>query len=107
MTVARATLRLIERSDLLAALDRAAASKVTIISAPAGSGKTSLLRAWAGVKAHLDTVTERGRAHHREIHRVLAAVDIEVFITTTTFAAGHRSFPVLKVPAAGSGVPRR
>jgi LuxR family maltose regulon positive regulatory protein len=27
--------------------DRAAASKVTVISAPAGSGKTSLLRAWA------------------------------------------------------------
>ena len=39
---------LIERGDLLAALDRAAASTVTIISAPAGSGKTSLLRAWAG-----------------------------------------------------------
>ena len=39
--------RLIDRSDLLAALDRAAARKVTIISAPAGSGKTSLLRAWA------------------------------------------------------------
>jgi len=82
--------------------------------------------AWAGVKAHLDTVTERGRAHHREIHRVLAAADIEVFITTTTFAimqslrldraqrtgppltaAGHRSFPVLKVRTAGSGVPAR
>jgi LuxR family maltose regulon positive regulatory protein len=47
LTVARATLRLIERGDLLAALDRAAARKVTIISAPAGSGKTSLLRAWA------------------------------------------------------------
>jgi LuxR family maltose regulon positive regulatory protein len=45
--VARATLRLIDRGDLLAALDRAAAKKVTIISAPAGSGKTSLLRAWA------------------------------------------------------------
>ena len=29
-------------------MDRAAARKVTIISAPAGSGKTSLLRAWAG-----------------------------------------------------------
>ena len=40
--------RLIDRGDLLAALDRAAAGKVTIISAPAGSGKTSLLRAWAG-----------------------------------------------------------
>ena len=39
--------RLIDRDGLVAALDRAAASKVTIISAPAGSGKTSLLRAWA------------------------------------------------------------
>jgi len=45
--VARATPRLIGRGDLLAALDRAAARKVTIISAPAGSGKTCLLRAWA------------------------------------------------------------
>jgi LuxR family transcriptional regulator, maltose regulon positive regulatory protein len=48
VTVAPATPRLIDRGDLVAALDRAAASKVTIISAPAGSGKTSLLRAWAG-----------------------------------------------------------
>jgi LuxR family transcriptional regulator, maltose regulon positive regulatory protein len=48
VTVASATPGLIDRGDLLAALDRAAASKVTIISAPAGSGKTSLLRAWAG-----------------------------------------------------------
>jgi LuxR family transcriptional regulator, maltose regulon positive regulatory protein len=39
--------RLIDRGDLVAALDRAAAARVTIISAPAGSGKTSLLRAWA------------------------------------------------------------
>jgi len=45
--VASATPRLIDRGDLLAALDRAAARKVTILSAPAGSGKTSLLRAWA------------------------------------------------------------
>ena len=45
--MARATLRLIDRGDLLAALDRAAAKRVTIISAPAGSGKTSLLHAWA------------------------------------------------------------
>ena len=48
VTVAPATPRLIDRGDHLDALDRAAASKVTIISAPAGSGKTSLLRAWAG-----------------------------------------------------------
>jgi LuxR family transcriptional regulator, maltose regulon positive regulatory protein len=38
---------LVDRTDLLAALDRAAAGKVTVISAPAGSGKTCLLRAWA------------------------------------------------------------
>ncbi len=47
MTVAPAAPRLIDRGDLLAVLNRAAAGKVTIISAPAGSGKTSLLRAWA------------------------------------------------------------
>jgi LuxR family maltose regulon positive regulatory protein len=47
LTVAPAAPRLIDRADLVAALDRAATRKVTIISAPAGSGKTSLLRAWA------------------------------------------------------------
>jgi LuxR family transcriptional regulator, maltose regulon positive regulatory protein len=39
--------RLVERGELLAALDRAVTRKVTVISAPAGSGKTFLLRAWA------------------------------------------------------------
>jgi LuxR family transcriptional regulator, maltose regulon positive regulatory protein len=48
LSVAPAAPRLIDRGDLVAALDRAAARKVTVISAPAGSGKTSLLRAWAG-----------------------------------------------------------
>jgi LuxR family transcriptional regulator, maltose regulon positive regulatory protein len=38
---------LIDRHDLVATLDRAAGRRVTIISAPAGSGKTSLLHAWA------------------------------------------------------------
>ena len=45
--MAPAVPRLIDRGDLVVALDRAATRKVTIISAPAGSGKTSLLRAWA------------------------------------------------------------
>jgi LuxR family maltose regulon positive regulatory protein len=44
----RAEPGLILRHDLVGALNRAAQSRVTIISAPAGSGKTSLLRAWAG-----------------------------------------------------------
>jgi len=43
---APATSRLIDRGELLAVLDRAVTRKVTVISAPAGSGKTSLLRSW-------------------------------------------------------------
>jgi LuxR family maltose regulon positive regulatory protein len=44
--VSRAT-GLLRRDDLLAALDRASLRKVTVISAPPGSGKTSLLRLWS------------------------------------------------------------
>ena len=43
---------LIDRHDLVAALDRAVEKKVTIISAPAGSGKTTLLRLWADRPGH-------------------------------------------------------
>ena len=45
--LAQAATQLIPRGELLASLNRATAAKVTLISAPAGSGKTSLLRAWA------------------------------------------------------------
>ena len=43
----RAEPGLIRRHELMAALNRAVQKPVTIISAPAGTGKTSLLRAWA------------------------------------------------------------
>src|ERR1700741_2510514 len=38
---------LLRRDDLMAALDRSCLRKVTVISAPPGSGKTSLLRTWS------------------------------------------------------------
>src|SRR3954468_23490083 len=38
---------LLERDDLIERLDRAVTKRVTVVSAPPGSGKTSLLRAWA------------------------------------------------------------
>ena len=38
---------LLDRDDLLETLDRALTKRVTVVSAPPGSGKTSLLRVWA------------------------------------------------------------
>src|SRR3954464_11123458 len=38
---------LLDREDLLQMMDRAVTKRVTVISLQTGSGKTSLLRAWA------------------------------------------------------------
>src|ERR1700756_3091653 len=47
---------LLDREDLLQTLDRAVTKRVTVVSAPPGSGKTSLLRAWGRRSAVLHRV---------------------------------------------------
>ena len=71
----RATLGLIDRDDLLAALDRAVAGQVTIISAPAGSGKTCLLRTWADRQPHRLAVVQVPRDQHDTQQFWLALLD--------------------------------
>ena len=70
---------LIHRRDLVAGLSLAAQKRVTIISAPAGSGKTSLLRVWADQPNHdrrIAFVTVRPGQHDMQLFwlTVLAAV---------------------------------
>lgn len=70
---------LIDRDELLAALDRASKRKVTVISAPAGSGKTSLLRQWCDHRQRerrIAFMTVRPGQHDAQLfwHTVLGAV---------------------------------
>jgi LuxR family maltose regulon positive regulatory protein len=61
---------LIHRHDLMAALKQAAQKRVTVISAPAGTGKTSLLRAWAnepGQDCRIAFMTVRPGQHDMQL----------------------------------------
>jgi LuxR family maltose regulon positive regulatory protein len=78
---------LLDRKDLLQLLDRAVAKRVTIISAPPGSGKTSLLRAWADRSTNVRRIAfvsvERDQQNGQEfwcavldaIHRPARSID--------------------------------
>ena len=87
--MAPVTPRLIDRGDLLAALDRASAKQVTIISAPAGSGKTSLLRTWADRpdRAHRLAVVQVRRDQHDAQDFWLALLDAVRQASGTTSGA--------------------
>jgi LuxR family maltose regulon positive regulatory protein len=65
-------LHLIARQGPLAALEQAASCKVTIITAPAGSGKTCLLRSWADRQ-------EQEEGHRPAIVQVQHEPDGQVF----------------------------
>ncbi len=55
---------------------------------------------WAGVKAHLDTVTDRAAAPIiAKYTGVLAAADIEIFTTTTTTFAIMQSLRLDRGPS--------
>jgi LuxR family transcriptional regulator, maltose regulon positive regulatory protein len=71
---------LLDREDLLQTLDRAVTKRVTVISAPPGSGKTSLLRAWADRSTNLRRVAfvsiDRDQQHAQRFwSAVLDAID--------------------------------
>ena len=60
----------IHRDELMATLNRAAQKRVTIISSPAGTGKTSLLRAWAdqpGQDCRIAFMTVRPSQHDMQL----------------------------------------
>lgn len=69
------------------------AGKVTVISAPAGSGKTSLLRAWAGRpgQRHRLAVVQVQRDEHDAQLFLLALLDA---VRHATGATGHTDPPV-------------
>ena len=83
------TPRTVARDSLVTRLDRAAAQQVTIISAPAGSGKTSLLRAWAN---------RPGQAHHTAFVPVRRdEQDAQLFWLALLNAVRHAATPTSDV----------
>ncbi|MHB8693481.1 MAG: LuxR C-terminal-related transcriptional regulator [Solirubrobacteraceae bacterium] len=81
-TVVSVARGLLDRDDLLQLLDRAVTKRVTVIAAPPGSGKTSLLRAWAGRSINARRVAfvsvERDQQNAQVVERVLSEIAEQV-----------------------------
>ena len=89
------------RAELVAALDRATAAKVTVISAPPGSGKTSLVRLWAAqVAAPRRVVSLSVRRGERDAQRLLTSLLREV-----DRAVGAAAEPAEPTPTAEFDAP--
>src|ERR1700742_4050924 len=71
---------LLERDDLVESLDRALSRRVTVISAPPGSGKTSLLRAWVKRSAGLRRVAFVSVDGEQLVEQVLSELDEHVVV---------------------------
>jgi LuxR family maltose regulon positive regulatory protein len=89
---------MLEREELLRTLDRAVNKRVTVISAPPGSGKTSLLRAW------FDHSTESRRVAFVSVDR--DEQDAQRFWSAVLDALRSRAASVdrERQPAASAGV---
>jgi LuxR family maltose regulon positive regulatory protein len=93
---------LIHRHDLMAALNQAARKRVTVISAPAGTGKTSLLRAWAnepGQDCRIAFMTVRPGQHDMQLFWLTMLGAVRAAASADRGLGGG--------PAARRAVPRR
>src|SRR5580692_4657132 len=105
----RAEPRLIHRHDLMAALNRASQKRVTIISAPAGSGKTSLLRAWAdqpGQDCRIAFMTVRPGQHDLQLFwlTMLSAVRAAAGRGVAGTGDGGAPLPLVAPDSSGSAM---
>ena len=89
-TAGRSVVPLLPRKALVDALQNAIARRVTVISAPPGSGKTLLLRQWLDASPSLRVVTVAVRRGERDAQGFLLAL-LRAVLEQTSGADSHES----------------